>query len=430
MNELHRLVIVGGGAGGAELAAALGDALAGKGRVTLIDRVTSHLWKPRLHEVAAGVMSAAEAQVSYAAQAALHGYEFAWGTMVGLDLAAREVRLAAVIDPATGDTLAGPRGVGYDTLVLALGSQVNDFGTPGVAEHCYMLDSAEQAERLQQQFLAMAFQVHEGTRERLRVGIVGAGSTGVELAAEFDHAVNDLARFGLMLRREQLDIAVMDMADRVLPAVDARVSAYAQRQLEQRHIRVVLGQKVSGVDGEKITLADDSTVPADLVVWASGIKGPNLLPTLDGLTVSKKQQIEVDATLRCKGQQRIFAFGDCAHCVDPDSGQNIPATAQAAHQQAKLLKKSLPGVLAGKDALTFHYRDRGTVVSLGQHHAAGELGAGRGGKGKPFHGRLARVIYAGLYRQHQAALFGWPRTAALAFSDRLRSVTQPPVKLH
>ena len=430
MTGSHRLIIVGGGAGGAELAASLGDALQGWAHITLVDRVLSHLWKPRLHEVAAGMMKASEAQVSYAEQGALHGYEFAWGTLHGLDVQTRQVQLAAVIDPVSGDTLAAPRGLGYDTLVLALGSQVNDFGTEGVAEHCTMLDSAAQAEQLQQRFLALAFKVHQGKRDKLRIAIVGAGSTGVELAAEIDYAVNDLARYGLMLRRDQLAITVMDMADRVLPAVDKAVSDYARRQLEQRGIRVLLGQKVTSVDSEKVTLADDSTVPADLVVWASGIKGPDVLTHLDGLRLNKKQQVEVDATLRCADQPRLFAFGDCAHCTDPHSGQSIPATAQAAHQQAKLLARSLPRVLEGKAALTFHYRDRGTVVSLGQHHAAGALTPPGQGGAKSFHGRLARVIYAGLYRQHQAALYGWPRTAALALSDRLRRVTQPPVKLH
>ncbi len=431
MSAISSLLIVGGGAGGAELAASLGGTLRGKARVTLVDRVHTHLWKPRLHEVAAGVMRAAEGEVSYAAQAARHGYAFAWGTMEGLDVEAREVHLGPVLDPSSGEKLADARCVGYDTLVLALGSEVNDFGTPGVAEHCYMLDSAAQAEHLQQTFLGMAFQVHQGVRDKLRVAIVGAGSTGVELAAEVDQAVQDLARYGLMLGRERLELTVLDMADRVLPAVDKAVSDYAQRQLEQRGIRMMLGQKVTSVEAHKLTLGDDTTVPADLVVWASGIKGHDMVTSIHGLTLNKRQQIEVDATLRCKGQSRIFAFGDCAHCTDLDSGSSVPATAQAAHQQAKLLARSLPHVLRGKDALPFHYRDRGTVVSLGQSHAAGEFAAsGAGGSERSFHGRLARLIYAGLYRQHQAALFGWPRTVALALSDRLRSVTQPPVKLH
>lgn len=431
MNPTPRLVIVGGGAGGAELAASLGDALKGKSHVTLIDRVHSHLWKPRLHEVAAGMMRAAEGDVSYAAQAARHGYDFAWGTMEGLDVEAREVQLAPVFDPSSGEKLADARRLGYDTLVLALGSEVNDFGTPGVAEHCFMLDSAAQAQQLQQKFLGMAFQVHQGERDKLRVAIVGAGSTGVELAAELDQAVNDLARYGLMLGRDQLELTVMDMADRLLPAVDTAVSDYARRQLEQRGIRVMLGQKVTSVEADTLSLGDDTSVPTDLVVWASGIKGHDMVTSINGLALNKKQQIEVDAMLRCKGQPNIFAFGDCAHCTDPHSGNSVPATAQAAHQQARLLARSLPRVLRGEDALPFHYRDRGTVVSLGQTHAAGEIASpGPGGKEKSFHGRLARIIYAGLYRQHQAALYGWPRTAALALSDRLRSVTQPPVKLH
>jgi NADH dehydrogenase len=432
-DALPRIVIVGGGAGGLELATALGQSLGKRGRaaITLIDRTATHLWKPRLHEVAAGLLSAAEDEVSYAAQGFAHGFQFVLGPMEGLDPERREVLVGGVVDAGSGEPIVGPRRVHYDYLVLALGSRVNDFNTPGVAEHCHLLDSVEQAERLHKRFLARAFQVQNGEIERLTVGIVGAGATGVELASELHYAVYQVLRYGGMLQPEKLDVTVVDLAPRVLPAVAPEVSAYAQRQLDERKIRTVLGQRVVSVSKDAMELSDGQVIHADIKVWASGIKGHDFLASCAGLPLARNNQIIVDATLRCAGSERIFAMGDCAQFTPPGAERPVPATAQAAHQQAALLARSLRGVIEGRPPLPFRFRYRGTLVSLGHGKAAGELPSLRQGRGnRSIYGSIAKLAYASLYRMHLAALFGWPRTLALVLSDMLRRATRPPVKLH
>src|SRR5271166_375695 len=145
---LHRIVVVGGGAGGLELVTLLGDRLGRRSRasVALVDCSRTHLWKPLLHAVAAGSLDVSEYEVSYLAQARWHGFRYRFGEMVGLDRAAKEVRVAATYDDE-GRQITPARSIGYDTLVIAIGSVTNDFGTPGVAEHAVPLETPAQAER-------------------------------------------------------------------------------------------------------------------------------------------------------------------------------------------------------------------------------------------------------------------------------------------
>jgi NADH dehydrogenase FAD-containing subunit len=184
VSKRHRVVVVGGGAGGIELAIGLARrADATTDEVVLIDKESSHLWKPRLHEVAAGLMSPGEDRASYLALAQAHGFRFHYGALASLDSSSHTIRLAAAQNTVGLEAVLSPRELDYDDLVLSFGSQVNDFGIEGVAEHCHILDGSAQASAFNRSFLNAAMQIAEGQREDLAVGIVGAGATGVELAA-------------------------------------------------------------------------------------------------------------------------------------------------------------------------------------------------------------------------------------------------------
>ena len=147
-SDLHRIVVVGGGAGGLELVTRLGDELGRRklADVTLIDKCRAHLWKPLLHEVAAGSMDLSVHEIDFLAQAHWHHFHYRIGELIGLDRGKREVHLAPHIDDE-GNEVTPPRSFPYDTLVIAVGSQSNDFGTPGVREHAISLDTPLQAKR-------------------------------------------------------------------------------------------------------------------------------------------------------------------------------------------------------------------------------------------------------------------------------------------
>src|SRR5512144_3363093 len=144
----HEIVVVGGGAGGLELATRLGDRLGRRGRanVTLIDRRRSHLWKPKLHEIAAGSMDIGDHELDYLAQSHWHPFRYRIGEMIGLDRERRLVHVAAFFDDE-GVQVTPARSIRYDTLVIAVGSQSNDFGTPGVDEYAIRLETPDQATR-------------------------------------------------------------------------------------------------------------------------------------------------------------------------------------------------------------------------------------------------------------------------------------------
>ena len=160
-DEPHRIVVVGGGAGGLELVTRLGDSLgrSGKAEVTLVDKARTHLWKPLLHEVAAGSLDLDDHALDYLAQAHWHHFRYRVGEMIGLDRASKRVLLAASYDDE-GRMVTPERSFGYDTLVLAIGSRSNDFGTPGVAEHAIALDTTVQAARFHRRLVNACLRAH------------------------------------------------------------------------------------------------------------------------------------------------------------------------------------------------------------------------------------------------------------------------------
>jgi NADH dehydrogenase len=428
----HRIVIVGGGAGGLELATRLGHSLKREtAQIVLVDRNPAHLWKPRLHEVAAGLIGTGDDETNYLAHGCVHGFDFALGGLASLDAAGKIIAIDSVISPETGAEVLGARTLPYDTLVLALGSRVNDFGIPGVLEYCHMLDSPAQAMRMQRAFLEAAIRVGAGRLDRVRVGIVGAGATGVELAAELHHAVHAMERWGGLGAAGKLDITLVDMAKRILPAVDPVTSEHAMEVLEKLGVHVVLGKGVERVTEDALHLSGGDIVPCEIKVWASGVAGHDIVAMLKGLTLSGGKRIAVDDHLACIGMTDIFAFGDCAAAPSHIGSAMVPPTAQAAHQQASYLAKALERRLKGESTAVFRFQPRGTLVSLGEGGAAGEFPALRRDQPVfPAHGMIAKLLYVSLYHMHRVALHGWLRASALFIADRLRRTTLPPVKLH
>ena len=431
----HRIVIVGGGAGGLELATRLGRTLGKRGQatVTLVDANLTHIWKPLLHEVAAGSLNSSEDELNYVAQAKWNHFAFQLGRMTGLNRAERRISLAATLDDS-GAVLVPERELGYDSLVIAVGSTTNDFGTQGAAEHCLFLDTREQAERFHRQLLSHYLRAHAGLDEstaQISVAIVGAGATGVELAAELHHAAHELAAYGLNgIRPENMRITLIEAGPRVLPALPERIGQPVHKTLEKLGVTVLTNAAVSEVTRDALHTAQGETITASLKVWAAGIRAPGFLKELDGLESNRINQLLVRPTLQTTRDDNIFAFGDCAACPQPGSeGRNVPPRAQTAHQQASLLAKSLKLRIDDHTLPEYRYRDYGSLISLSSFSAIGNLMGNLTGS-VMLEGWLARVFYVSLYRMHQMALYGPFRTLLLMLSDRLGRSTEPRLKLH
>ncbi|MGF6573007.1 NADH dehydrogenase [Paraburkholderia sp. GAS333] len=424
-----RIVIVGGGIAGLLLATRLGDTIGRSGRahVTLIDKSATHIWKPMLHTIAAGTRDVQQQQVIYLAHARDHGFDYQPGEMEGLDRGARVVKLAELRAPS-GEVVIGSRTVEYDVLILALGSRANDFGTPGVLEHCHFIDSQAQAEVFNEALRIRIFQ-SVVAKSPLRVSIVGAGATGVELAAELSRLLEVAASYGDAGIRSRLKLTLYESAPRILAAFPPAVSESSEAQLRHIGFNVQTGTRVTAAESDGLQLGDGSMQAADLMVWAAGVKAPEFLGKLDGIAVNRANQISVRPTLQALDDDRIFALGDCSTLTLAGNERALAPTAQVATQQAQFLAKHLPDWLETGSLPDFAFHDFGALVSLSDYNAFGTLGQFGFFRGGFIKGRFAQLSHAMLYRQHQQALHGFRKATLLWTAERINGLVQPSIRL-
>lgn len=435
----HRIVVVGGGAGGLELVTALGNKLTknGKASVVLVDRSSTHIWKPLLHEVAAGSMDANAHQLEYAAQARWHRFVFQQGELSALNRERKTITVASLADE-DGMELLPQREIPYDTLILAIGSVTNFFNVPGAAKYAIAVDTMHQAEHFRRRMIGMCMRAERGlaahadqSPSKLHIAIIGGGATGVELSAELRNTAEVLGAYGLhrLDPRRDIRITVIEAASRILSALPEPVSAKTTELLNKLDIDVLTDAKVSEVQERAVLMEGGKNIPADLTVWAAGIRAPRVLGEL-GLPVNRLGQIVVSQTLQTAIDPNIFAFGDCASCPWPEKDSTVPPRAQAAHQQASFLFNSMKKRLNHQELPSFAYRDLGSLVSLGRFDAVGNLMGPLVGSTLFIEGVLARLLYVSLYRMHLVALHGIVRTAIDTLAQWLQRKTAPRVKLH
>lgn len=436
-SNLHRIVIVGGGAGGLELATRLGDSLGRKGKaaITLIDRARTHVWKPLLHEIAAGSMNPDKHELDYLAQAHWHHFRFRLGNMDGLDRAKQEVYVAPFYDE-DGVEVIQRRVFKYDTLVIAVGSTTNDFGIAGARDYSIALDTQDQAERfhrrLHNALIRAQTQAEPVQAGQLEVAIVGAGATGVELAAELHNTTRELTAYGLdkIDPDKDIKISLIEASDRVLPALPPRLSRAVDLELRKLRVHLYTGERVTEVTEKGIYTHSGRFIPSELVVWAAGIKAPDFLSDLDGLEANRINQLVVTRTLQTTLDENIFSFGDCAACPWPGHDETVPPRAQAAHQQASMLAKSIKRRIAGKPLPEYSYLDYGSLVNLGRYTTVGNLMGALTGGSMFIEGMFAGFMYQSLYKMHLMTLHGFFTMFLQTLARIITRRTEAQVKLH
>lgn len=419
------------------MATSLGDSLGRKGKaaITLIDRTRTHVWKPLLHEIAAGSMDPDKHQLDYLAQAHWHRFKFRLGNMDGLDRAKKEVYVAAFHDEDGAEVI--PRRVfKYDTLIIAVGSTTNDFGIAGASEHSIALDTQEQAERFHRRLhnacIRAQTQAEPIQAGQLEVVIVGAGATGVELAAELHNSTRELAAYGLdkIDPDKDIRISLIEASDRVLPALPPRLSHAVVEELHKLRVNLYTGERVTEVTNKGVRTHSGRFIASELVVWAAGIKAPDFLRNLDGLETNRINQLVVSRTLQTSLDPNIFAFGDCAACPWPSNEETVPPRAQAAHQQASMLVRTVKCILAGKPLPEYSYRDYGSLVGLGRYSTVGSLMGTLAGGSMYIEGLFARLMYKSLYKMHLMALHGFFTMFLQTLARMITHRTESRVKLH
>lgn len=430
---MQKIIVVGGGAGGLELVSQLGKKL-GKSRqadVILVDRSKTHVWKPLLHEVAAGVIDKSSDGVEYSMHAARHHYQFQLGNLRSVDREKQHITLDALLDEQ-GEELIPERTLSYDYLVLAIGSVSNDFGTSGVAQHCYFLDSLPQAERFHKALLNQLLRINQSQdqNQRLKVAIVGGGATGTELAAQL-HYVGNLAKaYGMPdMSAERLEISIVEAGKSILPALPKKISDSARQALHKLGVKVLENTMVSEAAPNGFVTKDEGFIDADLMVWAAGVKAPDFIAQMGIFDTNRAQQILVNDYLQCSDDEKVFALGDCCG-FKQKNGSWVPPRAQSAHQMASTVRANIINHLKGKPLKAYQYVDYGSLVHLSKYSTVGSLMGKLSNSSMFIEGHLARLVYISLYNMHMFAIHGWLKGGLTILSRKVGNIIRPKLKLH
>ncbi len=395
---VHRVVVVGAGFGGLAVARGLAG---GPVAVTLVDRHNFHTFSPLLYQVAtAGLAPDDIAPNLRGIVRDARNVEPCLATVVRVDLDRREVHLDH------GDP------VPYDTLVLALGAVSRDFGIPGVAANATALKTLADATRVRNLVLRRFEEasadpgvIDDGA---LTFVVAGGGPTGVELCGALGELFTEVLRkdFG-RIEVTRARVVLVEMGDALLPSFSPQSQAEARRGLEARGVEVLLGTAITRVDADCVQLADGRTIATRTVVWAAGVAAHPLGAAM-GLPVGRAGAVVVGPDLSVEGRPEVFVVGDLASVADAD-GQALPQLAPVAMQQGRFVARAILRRRRGRRAGRFHYRDKGTMATIGRRSAVAELPLGI-----RFDGTLGWLSWLGLhlvflvgFRNRAVVLLNW-----------------------
>ena len=397
MRDLPKVVIVGAGFGGLWAARALAGAPVD---VLILDRNNFHTFLALLYQVAAAELSPED--IIYPVRSIIRRHRnlrFVMDEITAIDYLTRQIETTS-------------RVYSYDYLVLALGSLSHDFNLPGINEYAFELKTIEQAIVLRNHILSSfersQIETVSGKRKQmLTFTIAGGGPTGVE----FTGALAELIRGPLLKDYPDLDfknevqIILLEATNHLLPGLPERLQAYAQAHLEKIGVEVRLGTAVSQVTLQEVHLADQTRIPTQTVVWTAGVRGE--IPGSSGnLPQARNGQVEVSPTLQTTLYPGVYVIGDLAHFME--AGQPLPMVAPVAMQQGTVAAQNILRHINGQALQPFHYRDPGTMVTIGRNAAVAHI------KGRSFTGFFAWLVWLGVhlfrligFRNRLVVMFNW-----------------------
>ena len=383
-----RIVIVGGGFGGAAVAARL-ERLVGKDpgiEIVLFDRENFSVFTPLLPEVPSGALEAKH--IVSPLRARLRRTSVRQAEVRAIDIERRLI--VAGHCPMCAEYV-----VEYDYLVLALGSVTNFFGLPGVAEHAKTMKSLADASGLHDLVIGKFEHADlepdpEARRRRLTFVVAGGGFAGVETAAELNDFVRAAGRYYPALSRDDVRVIVVHPGERILPEVSPSLSSYALKKLTSRGVEVRLGARIQACDEQCVRLTNGERIDGETLIWTAGVSPHPLIAAVD-LPRDRSGRVQVDAGLAVPERAGVYALGDCATVRDPETGAPYPPTAQYAIRQGKAVADNLVAAMRGGTPRSFRYKPLGMLASLGRHSAVAEI------VGLKFSGFLAWWLWRTIY---------------------------------
>jgi NADH:ubiquinone reductase (H+-translocating) len=358
---MPHVVVVGAGFGGVSAT----DELAKEGfRVTLLDQFPYNTFQPLLYQVATGGLNPGDVTYSLRYFAARHDdVRFRRAEVVGIDHDQREV--------ICGDGLR----VGFDYLIIGTGITTNHFGIPGAAKYTMSMYTRAEALRVRDMIFG-SLEISAGQSDPNTSGftvvIVGGGPTGVEMAGQLAELKTEtIPSTYPEINTARVHVVLVEMTEHLLAPFDDSLRQYALRELIKRGVDVRLKTAISEVEADRVDFKDGSSMPVDLVIWAAGVSGDPQLKDW-GLPIGRAGRIEINDDTRVVGEERIFAIGDGSVIVN----NPLPQLAQPAIQMGKFAARQIARLHRGLETESFHYRDKGTMATIGRGDAVLEMSFG------------------------------------------------------
>ena len=368
-----KVVILGGGFGG--LAAA--RALYKDADVTVVDRHNYQTFLPLLYQVSTAGLAADH--VAYPIRGALRktSVKFRMASPINIDHRNKEVKLDS------SEILK------FDHLVVALGSVTADFGIPGVNEHTLGMKTVHEALAIRAEIMRRfedLCRFEDNTR--FSIAVVGGGPTGVEMAGAIAELIRGPLKSDQANAAAHIDISLIEAGPRLLPPFAPSLSAKTKKDLEKLGVKVLLNTPVKAVEHRKIILKDNSSIPAEITVWAAGVKGSDAMAQLSLPILNNR--LAVEPTMQVKNYPNIWALGDIAGALGKD-GRPLPMVAPVAIQQGKFIAKQIVRVVENKPLKVFKYLDKGSMATIGRNKAVVQV------KGLKISGPIAWLIWLWLH---------------------------------
>lgn len=383
-----RVVILGGGFGGAFAAQELARrANASELEVTLLDRNNFLLFYPLLVEAGVGVVEPRHVVVPV--RSVFPRGDFRMAEVLGVDTANQQVTFQVI-------GCDEPERLHYDHLIFGLGSVTKiPSSIPGLREHGFELKTLGDAIELRDRAIRMLELANtmpdpKERRDLLRVVVVGANFTGIELAGEYHAFMTEAAESYPNVRPDEIEVKVLEYAERILPAVDEKLARWCHETLAKRGLDIRTKTSTTEVHERHCVLTTGEIVPTRTVVWAAGIAPSPLIAQIGTLTTNSRGYIDCERDLRVKGFDNVWAIGDAATVVDAE-GKPYAATAQNASRQGPHVAQNVLAAVRGEATRPFDFQTLGSFAAIGRRSAAAEV------KGRNITGFFGWLLYRGAY---------------------------------
>lgn len=360
-----RVIIVGGGFAGLELAKRLKKS---NFQVVLVDRNNYHQFLPLIYQVASAGIE--PSSISFPFRKIFHKYK---------NLAFRMAEVRSIF-PEQNIVQTSIGKARYDYIVFAAGTTSNYFGNKHIEDVAIPMKNVSEAVGLRNALLsnyerAMTCATEEEKHELLNIVIVGGGATGIEIAG----ALSEMKKFILPkdypeMNNNDMNIYLIEASDRVLSGMSKETSANCLKSLQDMGVNVWLNEKVIGYENHKVLLESGKSIATRSFIWVSGVTGISI-DNINQTAIGRGNRLLVDEFNRVKGYNNIFSIGDqCIQTTDPNYPHGHPQLAQVAIQQAKLLSKNLLNIESKKELIPFRYKDLGSMATIGRNKAVAEIG--------------------------------------------------------